>query len=98
MCAGCRDLEGWETGNLENSVTAVYPIEEDQEEDFDWRVDIVMGKKIMRRGARLKMLSLERLECSNSFLTVFHLILQGHDLSADYWSLGILMFELLTGR
>ena len=22
---------------------------------------------------------------------------KGHDLSADYWSLGILMFELLTG-
>ena len=23
---------------------------------------------------------------------------KGHDISADYWSLGILMFELLTGR
>ena len=23
---------------------------------------------------------------------------KGHDHSADYWSLGILMFELLTGR
>ena len=23
---------------------------------------------------------------------------KGHDLSADLWSLGILMFELLTGR
>lgn len=23
---------------------------------------------------------------------------KGHDISADYWSLGILMYELLTGR
>jgi serine/threonine protein kinase len=23
---------------------------------------------------------------------------RGHDISADYWSLGVLMFELLTGR
>ena len=23
---------------------------------------------------------------------------KGHDFAADYWSLGILMFELLTGR
>lgn len=23
---------------------------------------------------------------------------KGHDFSADYWSLGILMFELLTGK
>lgn len=22
---------------------------------------------------------------------------RGHDISADYWSLGVLMFELLTG-
>ena len=22
---------------------------------------------------------------------------KGHDISADYWSLGVLMFELLTG-
>ena len=23
---------------------------------------------------------------------------RGHDISADYWSLGVLMFELLTGK
>ena len=23
---------------------------------------------------------------------------KGHDISADYWSLGVLMFELLTGK
>jgi len=23
---------------------------------------------------------------------------RGHDISADYWSLGVLMFELLTGE
>ena len=23
---------------------------------------------------------------------------KGHDISADYWSLGVLMYELLTGR
>ena len=23
---------------------------------------------------------------------------KGHDISADYWSLGVLMFELLTGQ
>ena len=23
---------------------------------------------------------------------------KGHDISADYWSLGVLMYELLTGK
>lgn len=23
---------------------------------------------------------------------------RGHDISADYWSLGVLMYELLTGK
>ena len=40
----------------------------------------------------------ECLHCVEGICTcVFHSP-QGHDLSADYWSLGILMFELLTGR
>ena len=39
------------------------------------------------------------LQIQNSqFLFGLQVILnKGHDISADYWSLGVLMFELLTG-
>ena len=35
---------------------------------------------------------------NSQFLFGLQVILnKGHDISADYWSLGVLMFELLTG-
>lgn len=45
-----------------------------------------------------KVILLDEIQFENNFIFYFFRILnKGHDYSADYWSLGVLMYEFLTG-